>query len=79
MLEQAAQRDCGCPIPGGVQGQVGWDSGQPGLVQVGWSLMNLEVPSNPSHSVIDSMIKILSFRKLPLIVCAKGSGTEKSV
>ena len=23
VLEQAAQRGCGCPIPGGVQGQVG--------------------------------------------------------
>jgi len=28
----AAQRGCGCPIPGGVQGQVGWGPGQPGLV-----------------------------------------------
>ena len=32
MLEQAARRGCGCPVPGGVQGQVGWGSGQPGLV-----------------------------------------------
>ena len=32
MLEQAAQRGCGCPIPGGVQGWVGWGPGQPGLV-----------------------------------------------
>jgi len=32
VLEQAAQRDCGCAIPGGAQGQVGWDPGQPGLV-----------------------------------------------
>ena len=31
-LEQVAQRDCGCPIPGGIQGQVGCGSGQPGLV-----------------------------------------------
>ena len=30
--EQAAQRGCGCPIPGGVQDQVGWGPGQPGLV-----------------------------------------------
>ena len=37
MLEQAAQRGCGCPIPGGVQGQVGWGPGQPGLV------LNVEV------------------------------------
>jgi len=27
-----AQRGCGCPIPGGVQGQVGWGPGQPGLI-----------------------------------------------
>ena len=32
VLEQAAQTGCGCPIPGGVQGQVGWGPGQPGLV-----------------------------------------------
>ena len=32
VLEQAAQRGCGCPVPGGVQGQVGWGPGQPGLV-----------------------------------------------
>jgi len=28
----AAQRGCGCPILGGVHGQVGWGPGQPGLV-----------------------------------------------
>ncbi|GAB0180752.1 hypothetical protein GRJ2_000540500 [Grus japonensis] len=32
-LEQAAQRGCGCPIPGSVQGQVGWVFGQRGLVE----------------------------------------------
>jgi len=32
VLEQAAQRGCGCPIPGGVQVQVGWGPGHPGLV-----------------------------------------------
>ena len=32
VLEQTAQRGCGCAIPGGVQGQVGWGTGQPGLV-----------------------------------------------
>ena len=31
-LEQVAQGGCGCPIPGGVQGQAGCGSGQPGLV-----------------------------------------------
>jgi len=33
-MEQVAQRGCGCPISGGVQGQVGWGPGQPGLVAV---------------------------------------------
>ena len=32
MLEKAAQKGCGCSIPGGVQGQVGCGPGQPGLV-----------------------------------------------
>lgn len=27
VLEQASQRGCGCPNPGGVQGQVGWALG----------------------------------------------------
>ena len=31
-LEQVAQWSCGCPIPGGIQGQAGCGSGQPGLV-----------------------------------------------
>ena len=31
-LEQVAQGDCGCPIPGGIQGQAGCSSGQPALV-----------------------------------------------
>jgi len=29
VLDQAAQRGCGCLIPEGVQGQVGWGPGQP--------------------------------------------------
>ena len=32
VLAQAAQRGCKCPIPGGVQGQVGWGPGQHGLI-----------------------------------------------
>ena len=32
MLERVAQEGCGCPIPGGTQGQIGCGSGQPGLV-----------------------------------------------
>jgi len=31
-LERVAQGGCGCPIPGGIQGQAGCGSGQPGLV-----------------------------------------------
>jgi len=31
-LEQVAQRDSGGPIPENIQGQVGWGSEQPGLV-----------------------------------------------
>ena len=31
-LEQVAQGGCGCPIPGGIQGQAGRGSGQSGLV-----------------------------------------------
>jgi len=27
-----AQGGCGCPVPGGIQGQAGCGSGQPGLV-----------------------------------------------
>lgn len=30
-LEQAAQRSCGCPIPGDVQEEVRWGPGQPDL------------------------------------------------
>jgi len=29
---QVAQGGCGCPIPGGIEGQAGCGSGQPGLV-----------------------------------------------
>ena len=32
-LAQVAQRGCGCPIPGSVQGQAGWGFEQPGLVE----------------------------------------------
>jgi len=37
VLKQAAQGGCGCPVPGGVQGQVGWGPGQP------HQLLNVEV------------------------------------
>ena len=32
-LAQAAQRSCGCPLPGSAQGQVGRDWEQRGLVE----------------------------------------------
>jgi len=32
-LAQVAQRSCGCPLPGSVQGQVGRSCEQPGLVE----------------------------------------------
>jgi len=32
-LVHVAQRSCGCPIPGNVQGQVGWGFEQPGLME----------------------------------------------
>ena len=31
-LKQVPQGGCGCPIPGGTQGQAGGGSGQPGLL-----------------------------------------------
>ena len=33
MLGQVAQRSCGCPIPGSVQGQIGQGFDQPDLVK----------------------------------------------
>jgi len=32
-LDEVAQRSCGCPLPGSVQGQVGSGSEEPGLVE----------------------------------------------
>ena len=64
MLEQLPREAVDAPsIPGGVQGQVGWGPGQPGLVlhvevggpawgRGGWSFMVLEVPSSPGHSMV---------------------------
>jgi len=62
VLEQLPREGCGCAVPGGVQGQVGWRPGQPGLVlniEVGgpawgrgWSFVILKVSSNPRHSAI---------------------------
>jgi len=33
-LQLVAEKGCGCPIPGGIQGHTGCGSGQPGLVVV---------------------------------------------
>ena len=44
-LEQFAQRGCGCPLPGDVQGQAGWGFEQPGLVG--------GVPSNSRELELD--------------------------
>ena len=55
VLAQAARRGCGCPIPEGVQDQVGWSPGHPGLgpdlEMAGWKMI-LWVLSNPRHSTI---------------------------
>ena len=57
-LEQVAQGGCGCPIPGGIQGQAGCGSGQPGLLvgdpahSRGLELMGIVVLFNPGHSVV---------------------------
>ena len=54
-LAQVAQRSCGCPLPGRVQGQAGRGFGQPGLVEGvpararAWDWMVFKVPSNPNH------------------------------
>jgi len=32
-LAQVAQRSCGCPVPGSVEGQVGREFKKPGLVE----------------------------------------------
>ena len=45
-------------IPGNIQGQFGWGSEQPGLVEDvpahcrGWGRRPLKVPPNPKHSMI---------------------------
>ena len=49
---------CGCPIPGGIQSQVGWGPGQPELVggnqltAGGWYWVIFNVHSKPSYSMI---------------------------
>lgn len=62
VLARAAQRDCGRPIPGGVQTKL--DAALGSLIQCliqqlatllvagGWDSMILQVPSNTSRSMI---------------------------
>lgn len=53
---QVAWRNCGCPIPGSVRGQAGWDIGQPDLLAgvplpmegEGCNQTVFEVTSNPN-------------------------------
>ena len=88
MLERAAQRGCRCSVPGGVQGQVGWDPGQPGLVngevggpvrQAVWRFMILEVSSNPGHSVILSFCALVGDMELLKIVQQRAMKMVKKV
>ena len=54
VLEQAAQRGCGCSIPGSVQDQVGWGPRQPDLVpdlEVGGSACGKRVESGSLGSL----------------------------
>lgn len=55
-LTQVAQRRSVCPIPGSIQGQVGWGFEQPvqGLRAHGreFDLDDLTAPSKPNHSII---------------------------
>jgi len=56
-LAWTAQRNCECAIPAGIQGQVGWGSGQPDVVGDNPTAgickrVGFKVPSNTSHSMI---------------------------
>ena len=57
-LEQVTQGGCGCPIPGGIQGESECGSGQPGLVvgdpthSRGLKLGDHCGPFQPGHSMI---------------------------
>jgi len=56
LVKQVTLGGCGCPIPGGIQGQAGCGSGQPGLATLhiagGWNWMSIVVLFNPGHSMI---------------------------
>ena len=58
-LEWIAQRGGWCPLPGGVQGQVGQGSEQPNLAEYApapcrrvWLDKLYNIPSNPNYSMI---------------------------
>jgi len=57
-LSQAVHINCGCPTPGGIQGQAGCGSGQPGLLvgnpahSRGVELKSIVVLLNPGHCMI---------------------------
>lgn len=60
MLAQDAQRSCGCPTPGNVEGQVGCSSGLVELVPVhgrGLELDHLKVLSKPKSFCVPYRIK----------------------
>lgn len=58
-MEQFAQRSCGCPIPGGIQGIVGWEPVQPDMVsgnfacgRKGWNQIVFKFPSNLFYVIL---------------------------
>ena len=67
-MAQAAQRSCGCPIPGGVQGQVVPVPGQPELVEgspahgrgIGTKRSLRSIPSQNILLFYDVINKVLS-------------------
>ena len=64
VLKQASQGDCGCLFPGGVQGQVGWGPGQPGLVlhgEVGGPACGRRVGDSSSLRSLTNLEYIISF------------------
>ena len=88
-FQRTFKESCGCPVPGGVQGQVGWGPGQPGLAngevdgpaqQGGWRFMILEVPSNSDHSVILWLLNwlVCLFCLPSLALCEKESQANHS-
>jgi len=75
-LEQVAQGGCRWPIPGGIQGQAGCGSGQPGLVVDGPAHSRGRVKLDDDHGPFqprpfyDSMILIFIYLILTLLFSA---------